>query len=118
MQYFFVYLMIAVIQTFEQFGTPTAFSQKLGHVFNLSTNTVNFAPMLCVLFIGARMRALQLDPKHGNPQKWAQNCFYLCAYSVLIQTVLVIVMPFCVQCECKQGSSEGDVTFEMENQTL
>ena len=37
--------------------------------------------MLCVLFLGARMRALQMDPKHGNPQRWAQNCFYLCTYS-------------------------------------
>ena len=34
--------------------------------------------MLCVLFLGARMRALQMDPKHGNPQRWAQNCFFLC----------------------------------------
>jgi len=64
------------------------------------------------------MRALQMDPKHGNPQKWAQNCFYLCAYSVMIQTILVIIMPFCVTCECKQGSSEGDVVFEMESPAI
>ena len=43
---------------------------------------MSFAPMLCVLFIGARMRALQIDPVNGNPQKWAQTCFYICAYSV------------------------------------
>ena len=30
-----------------------------------SGNTVSFAPMLCILFIGARMRALQLDPVRG-----------------------------------------------------
>merc|ERR1719263_1520465 len=59
-----------------------------------------------------------MDPKHGNPQKWAQNCFYMCAYSVMIQTILVIVMPFLVECECKQGASEGDVVFEMENATV
>merc|ERR1719191_2364739 len=64
------------------------------------------------------MRALQMDPKHGNPQKWAQNCFYLCTYSVMVQTLLVLVMPFLVECECKQGASEGDVVFEMENATV
>jgi len=79
---------------------------------------VNFAPMLCILFIGARMRALQMDPKHGNPQKWAQNCFFLCTYSVLLQTLLVIIMPFATKCECKMGPSEGDVVFEMENRIL
>jgi hypothetical protein len=62
------------------------------------------------------MRALQMDPKHGNPQKWAQDCFYMCTYSVMIQTLLVLVMPFLVECECKVGSSEGDVEFVMENQ--
>merc|ERR1719313_2855709 len=59
-----------------------------------------------------------MDPKNGNPQKWAQNCFFMCTYSVMIQTLLVIVMPFVSECECKQGSSEGDVMFEMKNPTL
>jgi hypothetical protein len=59
-----------------------------------------------------------MDPKHGNPQKWAQNCFYLCTYSVMVQTLLVLLMPFCTACECKQGMSEGDVTFELENPTI
>merc|ERR1719420_297809 len=59
-----------------------------------------------------------MDPKHGNPQRWAQHCFYGCTYSVLLQTLLVIIMPLVVQCECKQGASEGDVVFEMESPTI
>jgi len=117
-QFFVVYLLVALVKTTQELSGNTPFLTKLGGLLTLAKFTVNFAPMLCILFIGARMRALQMDPKHGNPQKWAQNCFYMCAYSVLIQTVLVIVMPFCTQCECKQGSSEGDVVFEMENATL
>merc|ERR1719265_590042 len=27
-------------------------------------------------------------------------------------------MPFCVKCECKQGSSEGDVIFVMESPSV
>ena len=34
-----------------------------------------------VMFLAARMRALQMDPISGNPQKWAQNCFYACTYA-------------------------------------
>lgn len=117
-QFFVVYLLVALVKTTQELSGNTPFLTKLGGLLTLAKFTVNFAPMLCILFIGARMRALQMDPKHGNPQKWAQNCFYMCAYSVLIQTVLVIVMPFCTACECKQGSSEGDVVFEMENATL
>merc|ERR1719484_281631 len=94
MQYFGVYLAIAVVQTWVQFNKNTAETHKLTAVLQLASNTVNFAPMLCILFIGARMRALQIDPKHGNPQLWAQRCFYLCAYSVLVQTLLVFIVPY------------------------
>merc|ERR1719262_1388746 len=117
-QFFVVYLGVALIKTTIELGGPSPFLSKLQGLFTLAKFTVNFAPMLCILFIGARMRALQMDPKNGNPQKWAQNCFYMCAYSVMIQTLLVILMPFCVACECKQGASEGDVVFEMENPTV
>merc|ERR1719160_202969 len=117
-QFFLVYLGVALIKTTIELSGASPFLTKLQGLFTLAKFTVNFAPMLCILFIGARMRALQMDPKNGNPQKWAQNCFFMCAYSVMVQTMLVIVMPFCVTCECKQGSSEGDVVFEMENPTL
>merc|ERR1719235_3091677 len=117
-QFFIVYLGVALIKTTIELGGPSPFLSKLQGLFTLAKFTVNFAPMLCILFIGARMRALQMDPKHGNPQKWAQNCFYMCAYSVMVQTMLVIIMPFCVDCECKQGASEGDVVFEMANPTI
>merc|ERR1719428_2132164 len=81
-QFFIVYLGVALIKTTVELGGSSPFLTKLGGLFTLAKFTVNFAPMLCILFIGARMRALQMDPKHGNPQKWAQNCFYMCTYSV------------------------------------
>jgi len=77
--------------------------------------TVNFAPMLCILFIGARMRALQIDPKHGNPQSWAQKCFFMCTFSILIQALVVILIPFMAKGECKRGKFEGDIAFKMNN---
>jgi len=79
--------------------------------------TVNFAPMLCILFIGARMRALQIDPRNGNPQSWAQKCFFMCTFSVLVQALLVILMPFIAKGNCKRGKFEGDIAFKMDNPT-
>ena len=61
-QYFAVYLAIAVITTYKQFYGESAYTAKLAGVLQLCQNTVSFAPMLCILFIGARMRALQIDP--------------------------------------------------------
>merc|ERR1719217_937812 len=113
-QFFFVYLVVAISRTMSELsgGTHNKALTKLEGVFTMAKMTVNFAPMLCILFVGARMRALQIDPQNGAPQGWAQNCFYLCTYSVMIQCLLVIAMPYVTQCNCKRGDSEGDVVFE------
>merc|ERR1719352_655252 len=118
MQYFGVYLAIQVVQTWVTFNGTSIETRKLSGILQMATNTVNFAPMLAILFIGARIRALQIDPKHGAPQAWAQNCFYLCAYSVLAQLSLVIVVPYALGGEVRSGTSEGDVTFELANPSL
>jgi len=117
-QFFAVYLALAIVNTVVELSGPSELLTKLGGLLTLAKYTVNFAPMLSILFIGARMRALQIDPKNGAPQKWAQNCFYACTYSVLVQTLLVIILPFATKCTVEQGASEGDVVFLMENKTI
>merc|ERR1719161_628323 len=78
-QYFLIYVLLAVTKTINEWTGKT--HSKFADVLSLAAYTVNLAPMLCVLFIGARMRALQIDPLNGSPQPWAQKCFYLCTYS-------------------------------------
>jgi len=117
-QYFAVYLGIALIKTYHEFNPKTKGSEKLEGTLIMAQNTVNFAPMLCILFIGARMRALSMDPINGNPQKWAQNCFYLCTYSVMVQLVLILIIPLVLNGDVKTGETEGDVTFENLNPTV
>merc|ERR1719353_2607585 len=58
------------------------------------------------------MRALQMDPKHGNPQRWAQNCFFLCTYSIIVQTCVAVFVPLILGGEVKQGRAAGDVVVE------
>merc|ERR1719301_480750 len=83
-----------------------------------ATLSMNFAPMLAVLFIGARMRALQMDPVNGAPQKWAQNCFFMCTYALLAQTCLCVAIPVVLGGKVKPGKVEGDMEFEVTNKGL
>merc|ERR1719389_1538047 len=113
--FFSVYLLVALCKTTVELSGRSPFITKLEGTLILARYTVNFAPMLAILFIAARMRALQIDPKHGNPQRWAQMCFFMCTGSIVVQTLMVIMMPFCVDCERKEGDTEGDVVFVMEH---
>jgi len=112
-QYFVLYALVAFSRTFTQFSQTKM--TKFENAMLTATNAMNFAPMLSILFIGARMRALQMDPVNGNPQRWAQNCFYMCTYAVAAQVMLSIVVPLVLQGQAKVGKTEGDMEYEVQN---
>merc|ERR1719378_1592329 len=118
-QYFLVYGGIQVARTWTQFTSIAAnFTSKAETALMTATASMNFAPMLAVLFIGARMRALNMDPVNGNPQKWAQNCFFMCTYALLAQTICSVAVPLVLQGDVKAGKVEGDMEYEVENKLL
>merc|ERR1719364_191343 len=118
-QYFLVYGGMQIARTWTQFtGLFANFTSKAETALMTATTCQNFAPMLAVLFIGARMRALNMDPVNGNPQKWAQNCFFMCTYALLAQTCFSVAVPLVLQGEAKPGKCEGDMEYTVENKAF
>jgi hypothetical protein len=115
-QFFIVYGGIQVARTWTQFTGMKM--TKVEKALETACQSMNFAPMLAILFIGARMRALQMDPVNGNPQKWAQNCFFMCTYALLAQTCCCVAVPIILQGEVKAGKTEGDMEYTVENKTF
>jgi hypothetical protein len=60
------------------------------------TEALVLAPMLCILMIGARMRAMQLDPANGNPQPWAQSAMYVATWAFVVQFLARCTSP-CIE---------------------
>merc|ERR1719506_125827 len=118
-QYFIVYGGMQIGRSWTQFtGLFANFTSKVESALLTATASMNFAPMLAVLFIGARMRALNMDPVNGNPQKWAQNCFFMCTHALLAQTCFSVAVPLVLQGEVKVGKCEGDMEYNIENKML
>merc|ERR1719197_171570 len=118
-QYFIVYGGMQIARTWTQFtGISPNFTSKVEKALLTATASMNFAPMLAVLFIAAHMRALNMDPINGNPQKWAQNCFFMCTYALLAQTCFSVAVPLVLQGEVKTGKVEGDMEYEIENKAF
>merc|ERR1719386_29185 len=84
-------------------------------VMNEAATTVEFAPMLAILFLAARMRALQHD---GQPQKWAQDCMFAATYAMCLTTLLSIAVPLLMGGKINKNEKTGEVTFEVPNETL
>merc|ERR1719161_1941282 len=112
-QFFLVYGGIQVCKTVDDWLSFKM--ENLNKALDGATNSMFFAPMLAVLFIGARMRALQMDPVNGAPQKWAQNCFFMCTYALALQTALCVAIPVVLGGKAKKGKVEGDMEFEVKN---
>merc|ERR1719155_426029 len=113
--FFMIYFLVAVSRTYSQSAGGQLFTSNFETVMLRAADTLAMAPMLSVLFLAARMRALQMDPIGGNPQKWAQNCFYACTYSLIFQTALAVAVPLFLGGEVKKNEKiEGDFKMELK----
>jgi len=115
--FFFIYLLLAISRTYSQYAGGQLFTSNFETVMLRAADTLAMAPMLCVLFLAARMRALQMDPIGGNPQRWAQRCFYAASYSLIAQTIMAAVVPLCLKAKAlpkDDKTVEGDVKYEFE----
>jgi cytochrome bd-type quinol oxidase subunit 2 len=104
--YFAVFFCVEVMKNVDEFLTPEGqrfgVLEKQTVVLRDVATTVDICPMLCILFLTARLRALQLDPKAGNPQTWAQTWFYVTSVSVFGLVVLCAVLGW-----LRRGSISG-----------
>merc|ERR1719487_3085020 len=95
LQFFFVYLGLFVFITLKQF---TGMGSLMISLFSAGIHTVTFAPMLAILFIATRMRALQIatatdgtTPPTAGPQPWSQSCMYLCTGAMSLQLLMLFL---------------------------
>jgi len=112
--FFMIYFLLAVSRTYSQYASGHLFTSSFETVMLRAADTLGMAPMLCVLFLAARMRALQMDPVGGNPQRWAQKCFFVATYSLIAQTIMACIVPLFLNGKAKKTKVEGDVDYEME----
>merc|ERR1719217_1575962 len=82
--YFFVHTALFIC---EQMTSETSFAVKM---FSAAVESVMFVPMMCALFLGTRMRALQLSRGKGAPQGWAQDYMMLATWAMTFELVVVL----------------------------
>jgi len=111
--FFAIQLIIAISRSYTEY-TGVEFPKTM-MTMNAASTTVEFAPMLSILFLAARMRALQHD---GQPQRWAQDCMYAATYAMCTTTILAIIVPVVMGGTMKTDPVTKENTFEVPNPTL
>merc|ERR1719253_238886 len=105
-QYFLIYCGIKFAELWNRLmGRRRSF---LLHALHGAKASVRLCPMLSVLFIGARMRALQMNL--DAPPVWAQMAFFLAAYSCYVATLCALATFF--------FSGEGKANYSDDGEVI
>merc|ERR1719298_219284 len=92
-QFFVVYTLIWIAITVKEFtGLELHF---ISNAMENAKGTIAFCPMLSILFVATRMRAMTLTNWQGAPQGWAQDGMYMATWAILIQFLMVLLIPLC-----------------------
>merc|ERR1719191_2200289 len=94
-QFFTVYLGLWIAQTAKDFLTFDL--PRISELMENAKATISFCPMLAILFVGTRMRALLITNNKGAPQGWVQDGMYMATWAVLIQFLTVLVVGLATQ---------------------
>merc|ERR1719456_1777637 len=92
-QFFFIYTLIFVALTVKELtGWEWHF---ITNTMENAKGTIAFCPMLSILFVATRMRAMTLTNWRGAPQGWAQDGMYMATWALLLQFLMVLLIPIC-----------------------
>merc|ERR1719359_1853805 len=116
-QFFTVYILIWICMTVKELtGWEWHF---LTNAMQNAIGTIAFCPMLSILFVATRMRAMTLTQWQGAPQGWCLDGMYMATWAILLQFFMVLLIPLCtVVMEGKATHPEldedGNVKFKPE----
>merc|ERR1719409_2677468 len=93
LQYMIIFTALGICRTYLDMNNLAHQESSVQRTLKHASDTVFYAPMVCLAFIGFRMRVLQLSKGTDNPQDWVRMCMEWVAYSILANTLLVLVVP-------------------------
>merc|ERR1719399_1892084 len=108
-QYMAVYTALALCRTAMDLFNLKYENFPIQDILKTATLTVNFAPMLAVLFLACRMRVTWLTQGKGNPPEYVQAAMYCSTYAVLAMTLCVCVIPVFTGKVMKVDPKTGDI---------
>merc|ERR1719159_1243656 len=92
-QYIVVFTALGISRSYCDFKGVQHKDSAIQVALQHASETMFFAPMACLMFIGFRMRVLQLTKGEGNPQPWARMCMEFVMYSITANTVIALIIP-------------------------
>merc|ERR1719453_373072 len=112
LQYMVIFVALGICRSWLDFQNAAYESSAVQKALKHASETVFYAPMACLMFVGFRMRVLQLTKGEGNPQEFVQLAMQGVAYSILANTLLVLMVPIFTKKEVELDDETHDVKLD------
>jgi len=109
--YFVVYVLLHVSQSLNrlfEYSMP-----KLRSAAEAANVSVSFTPMIGILLLMVRMRALQVTNQQGGPQAWAQLTMYVCLFATFLQAACCLLLPVFLH-KSTEVDDQGNAKFDLK----
>merc|ERR1719298_47472 len=106
-----IYTALALLRVVAEFLGVNCNSWTVYESLLQATLTVNYAPMLAIMFLACRMRVTWLTQGKGNPPLWVQGWMLAATYSVLALTLIALCVPIFTG-EKVKFNEQGDIDEE------
>merc|ERR1719386_268158 len=87
LQYMVIFTALGICRSWLDFSNHAYESSAVQKALKHASETVFYAPMACLMFVGFRMRVLQLTKGQGSPPDYVQVAMQAVAYSILANTL-------------------------------
>lgn len=68
-------------------------SDRVLRILESAEGTLNFAPVLCILFLAAQLQALEASGGRSDPPPWMRHCMVVATGALIAQTVAALLVP-------------------------
>jgi hypothetical protein len=110
--FFLVYGLHWVLAATRAFVTDAKWTLIMESTVLAAKNSVQFCPILAILFVSVRMRALQITQQKGDPQGWAQDAMDIILTATVIQIVCCLTLPIFTGIATKTDN-EGNAEYDL-----
>merc|ERR1719207_142622 len=109
LQYIVIYTALGICRTVLDFQGVAHKSSQVHAALKHASETMFYAPMVCMLFVGYRMRMLQLSKGTGTPPEYVQFAMRSVAYAILANTLVVMLIPVFTATATVEVEKTGEV---------
>merc|ERR1719265_3032102 len=114
-QYMVVYTALGICRSYLDFVGASHEESAIQKALKSASETMFYAPMVCMMFVGFRMRVLQLTKGTGNPQDWVRFAMQAVTYSILANTLLVLLIPLFTEKEIELDEDTKELKQDGKN---